>query len=112
MNEHPSTVIVKPDLASSTVTIQPQQQQKPVNKEVNLLLTDTPVHLVLRIRDEKKELQDIKFDFLPTKDTVAEISNELVNAKLIDKLDMTVGKQIKYLLVCVKLGNHLFYKAY
>jgi len=40
------------------------------------------------MRDEKKELQDIKFDFLPNKDTVAEISHELVNAKLIDAIDM------------------------
>ena len=41
-----------------------------------------PIHLVLRMRDEKRELQDIKFDFLPNKDTVDEISHELVNAKL------------------------------
>ena len=46
------------------------------------------IHLVLRMRDEKKELQDIKFDFLPNKDTVDEISHELVNAKLIDAIDM------------------------
>jgi serine/threonine-protein kinase OSR1/STK39 len=47
-----------------------------------------PIHLVLRMRDEKKELQDIKFEFLPNKDTVDEISHELVNAKLIDAIDM------------------------
>jgi serine/threonine-protein kinase OSR1/STK39 len=40
------------------------------------------------MRDEKKELQDIKFDYLPNKDTVDEISHELVNAKLIDAIDM------------------------
>ena len=40
------------------------------------------------MRDEKRELQDIKFDFLPNKDTVDEISHELVNAKLIDAIDM------------------------
>ena len=48
----------------------------------------TPVHFVLRMRDEKKDLQDIKFDFLPNKDTVDEISHELVNARLIDAIDM------------------------
>jgi len=48
----------------------------------------SPIHLVLRMRDEKRELQDIKFDFLPNKDTVDEISHELVNAKLIDAIDM------------------------
>lgn len=49
------------------------------------------IHLVLRIRDEKKELQDIKFEYLPNKDTVDEISTELVTAKLIDASDKTVG---------------------
>lgn len=48
----------------------------------------TSINLVLRMRDEKKELQDIKFEFLPNKDTVDEISHELVNAKLIDAIDM------------------------
>lgn len=48
----------------------------------------TSINLVLRMRDEKKELQDIKFEFLPNKDTVDEISSELVNAKLIDAIDM------------------------
>ncbi len=58
--------------------------------EVNSSATDAagPIHLVLRMRDEKRELQDIKFDFLPNKDTVDEISHELVNAKLIDAIDM------------------------
>lgn len=49
---------------------------------------NAPINLVLRMRDEKKELQDIKFEFLPNKDTVDEISHELVNAKLIDAIDM------------------------
>ena len=52
--------------------------------------SSSPIHLVLRMRDEKRELQDIKFDFLPNKDTVDEISHELVNAKLIDAIDMIV----------------------
>jgi serine/threonine-protein kinase OSR1/STK39 len=61
------------------------------NNNINIDLINQnlpPYHLVLRMRDEKKELQDIKFDFLPNKDTVDEISHELVNAKLIDAIDM------------------------
>jgi serine/threonine-protein kinase OSR1/STK39 len=60
------------------------------SNEVSSSATDAagPIHLVLRMRDEKRELQDIKFDFLPNKDTVDEISHELVNAKLIDAIDM------------------------
>lgn len=59
------------------------------NQSINTTAASiTPIHLVLRMRDEKRELQDIKFDFLPNKDTVDEISHELVNAKLIDAIDM------------------------
>jgi len=59
-----------------------------INQTVEPPQNKPPIHLVLRMRDEKKELQDIKFDFLPNKDTVDEISHELVNAKLIDAIDM------------------------
>lgn len=68
-------------------------QETITNPSVNVTnqeLIVPPIHLVLRMRDEKKELQDIKFDFLPNKDTVEEISNELVNAKLIDAIDMVI----------------------
>ena len=57
------------------------------SKQANAANNNNPIHLVLRMRDEKRELQDIKFDFLP-KDTVDEISHELVNAQLIDAIDM------------------------
>lgn len=66
-------------------------QDKTVTRATSDLVSSEPIppiHLVLRMRDEKKELQDIKFDFLPNKDTVEEISHELVNAKLIDAIDM------------------------
>lgn len=67
-----------------------QQQQAAANNQKTVTVgaeNNNPIHLVLRMRDEKRELQDIKFDFLP-KDTVDEISHELVNAKLIDAIDM------------------------
>lgn len=64
-----------------------QQQAANNQKTVVGNENNNPIHLVLRMRDEKRELQDIKFDFLP-KDTVDEISHELVNAKLIDAIDM------------------------
>jgi serine/threonine-protein kinase OSR1/STK39 len=73
---------------------QQQQQQQTSNSNANANQINNAndanrtLHLVLRMRDEKKELQDIKFDFLLNKDTVDEISHELVNAKLIDAIDM------------------------
>lgn len=90
--------------ASSTINPSNNKQQINNSNTINSQIETTPatpnssstppsIHLVLRIRDEKKDLQDIKFDFLPNKDSVEEISNELVNAKLIDALDMAIGKQ-------------------
>ena len=69
-----------------TITNNSNMQQIAMDQAASLM----PIHLVLRMRDEKRELQDIKFDFLPNKDTVDEISHELVNAKLIDSIDMIV----------------------
>ena len=73
--------------ASNDATVKNENNRKDTTDTSNQ--TNPPsIHLVLRMRDEKKELQDIKFDFLPNKDTVDEISHELVNAKLIDAIDM------------------------
>jgi len=71
-------------ITSSTTT----NIKMPEAEQTSESTSTTPIHLVLRMRDEKRELQDIKFDFLPNKDTVDEISHELVNAKLIDAIDM------------------------
>jgi hypothetical protein len=80
-----------------------QQQQQRVSS------TAQPISLVLRMRDEKKELQDIKFEFLPNKDTVDEISHELVNAKLIDAIDMiAVSANLNKLLENQSLSSITF----
>lgn len=71
-------------ITSSTTT----NIKMPEAEQTSESTSTTPIHLVLRMRDEKRELQDIKFDYLPNKDTVDEISHELVNAKLIDAIDM------------------------
>ena len=78
--------------ANETVTSMSTVNNSNISSNNNNSSTQPPsIHLVLRIRDEKKDLQDIKFDFLPNKDTVEEISNELVNARLIESADMSIG---------------------
>ena len=81
---------------SSKMSESTAQQQQGSRKNSESVSTTTnvieqssppPIHLVLRMRDVGKDLQDIKFDFLPNKDTVDGISHELVNAKLIDTID-------------------------
>uniref|UniRef100_A0A914HHL9 non-specific serine/threonine protein kinase n=1 Tax=Globodera rostochiensis TaxID=31243 RepID=A0A914HHL9_GLORO len=48
------------------------------------------LNLVLRVRNQQRELNDIKFDYSPDADTVDGIAHELVTAELIDGHDLVV----------------------
>ena len=81
-NVNSTTNISNPDTAEPSS--EPESQQ-PINSEIHA----EPVNLNIRLRDSKNKLKDIQFTFNPKLDTPEKISQELVNAKLIDPRNAT-----------------------
>ncbi|KAF1755281.1 hypothetical protein GCK72_021850 [Caenorhabditis remanei] len=66
--------------------VAPSAQQQ---RDAPLEATET-LNLVLRVRNQQRELNDIKFDYTKSADSVEGIAHELVTAELIDCHDLVI----------------------
>ncbi|XP_076361419.1 serine/threonine-protein kinase OSR1-like isoform X1 [Tachypleus tridentatus] len=86
------TCVVTPVISHQDSIKEGEQTSESSQKEEHVKLpnSDSSIGLILRLRDEKKELNDIRFEFCEGRDFVDEIAAELVGAGLVEGKDLVI----------------------